>query len=58
MNEKNTEELTEVLGKTHISGFDRYCSENRESMNTSEEAFSLYMKELLAEKKSSNRRCF
>ncbi|MDD6481862.1 MAG: hypothetical protein PUF65_06315 [Lachnospiraceae bacterium] len=58
MNEKNTEELTEVLGKTHISGFDRYCSENRESMNTSEEAFSLYMKELLAEKKIKQQTVF
>ena len=44
MREKNTEELAEVLGKTHLSEFDRYCSENKDSMNPDNDAFSIYIK--------------
>ena len=35
MNEKNTNDLKNVLGRTHLSEFERYCRENMESMNTS-----------------------
>ena len=28
MSEKNTKELAEVLGRTHLSEFDKYCNEN------------------------------
>ena len=51
MNEKNTKELTEVLGRTHLSEFDKYCRENKESLNTDENAFSEYIKKLLKARK-------
>lgn len=47
MSEKNTKELTEVLGKTHLSEFEKYCSSNRESMNLDEDTFYVYIKDLL-----------
>jgi hypothetical protein len=50
MNEKNTNDLKEVLQKTHLSSFEKYCRENRDSMNLDDEAFSIYIKELLAQK--------
>ena len=50
MNEKDTKELVEVLGKTHLSEFNKYCNENQESLNEGSDSFSLYIKELLAEK--------
>ena len=50
MGEKNTRELENVLGKTHLSDFDGYCKENKESINIEEGAFSVYIKQLLAEK--------
>lgn len=51
MDEKKTEDLEQVLGKTHLSGFGDYCRKNKESLNVSDEAFPIYMKELLAKKK-------
>ena len=50
MKEKNTKELVDILGKTHLSGFEKYCNDNKESMNADEEAFSIYIKDLLKEK--------
>lgn len=50
MSEKNTNDLKEVLGKTHLSDFDKYCRENKDSMNESEESFSIYIKDLLVNK--------
>lgn len=50
MNEKSTNDLKEVLGKTHLSEFDKYCRENKDSMNDSEDSFSIYIKNLLAQK--------
>lgn len=50
MNEKNTKELAEVLGKTHISDFDKYCKDNKNSMNMDDEAFYIYIKNLLNQK--------
>lgn len=51
MNEKNTKELVDILGNTHVSEFDRYCREQKESMVTGDHAFSEYIKQLLKEKK-------
>lgn len=51
MDEKNTKELTEVLGRTHLSEFDKYCRENKESLNTEKNAFSEYIKKLLKTRK-------
>ena len=40
MNEKRTQDLEKVLGSTHISKFEAYCRENKDSMND-EDAFSI-----------------
>lgn len=50
MNEKNTKELTDILGKTHLSDFEKYCKENKESMNTGTDTFSIYIKNILSQK--------
>lgn len=50
MNEKNTDELKNILGKTHLSEFEKYVRNNKESMNSSEESFYIYIRDLLAEK--------
>lgn len=50
MNEKNTNDLKNVLGRTHLSEFERYCRENMESMNTSTSSFSFYIKDILSKK--------
>ena len=47
MKEKNTKELNEVLGKTHLSDFEKYCAENKVSVSDNSEAFSIYVKNLL-----------
>lgn len=50
MGEKNTKELIEILGKTHLSNFEHFCEHNKDSMNLNEESFSIYVKNLLKEK--------
>ena len=50
MSEKNTNELAEVLGKTHVSAFGEFCSENKESMDAFKNSFSEYIKDLIAKK--------
>ena len=50
MNEKNTDELKNILGKTHLSEFEKYVRNNKESTHSSEESFYIYIKDLLAEK--------
>ena len=50
MNEKNTKELAEILGSTHLKDFSSYCEKNRESMINPSNEFSCYVKELLKEK--------
>lgn len=50
MEEKSTSELTEILGKTHLSEFGKYCRENKDSMHQGSEDFFVYMKELMKEK--------
>ena len=47
MGEKNTKELIDILGKTHLSDFDTYCKDNKTSMNVSQDSFSIYIKDLL-----------
>ncbi len=49
MSEKNTDELEKVLGSTHIKNFDSYCKENSKSLM--DDAFTVYMKDILREKK-------
>lgn len=50
MKEKDTSMLKEILGRTHLSEFDQFCKENRESMNDGKDAFSIYIKNLLVSK--------
>ena len=50
MGEKNTKELNDVLGKTHIKEFEKYCEDNKDSMNVTDDSFSVYVKNLLREK--------
>ena len=50
MDEKNTKDLTEILGRTHLSEFEKYCKENKNSMNCGTADFFAYMKRLLQEK--------
>lgn len=47
MDEKSTGELTEILGKTHLSEFEKYCRENKDSMHDGTSDFFVYMKDLL-----------
>lgn len=58
MKEKNTKELNEVLGKTNLSDFEKYCAENKESVSDSSEVFSIYVKNLLQEKKLTQQYVF
>lgn len=51
MSEKKTQELENILENTHIRGFDLYCKDNSDSMITSKEAFSSYMKNIFKRKK-------
>lgn len=50
MNEKNTKELLDILGKTHITEFDKFCKDYKNSMNLDNEAFSIYIKDLISQK--------
>lgn len=50
MDEKSTGELTEILEKTHLSEFEKYCRENKDSMNSERSDFFAYTKELLKKK--------
>lgn len=58
MREKNTNDLKEILGKTHLSDFEKYCKNNKESMNSDEFSFSTYIKDLLAQKKITQQTVF
>ena len=50
MQEKDTDELERVLGKTHVSSYVHYREENRESMLDEANSFSVYIKKRIAEK--------
>lgn len=50
MKEKNTSELENILGSTHLSEFEDYCKLNKDSMLAEKDAFSTYFRELLKEK--------
>ncbi len=58
MNEKPTSELNDILGKTHLGDFEKYCVDNKESMNAGDDSFSVYIKELLDEKKLTQQAVF
>lgn len=50
MQEKNTDELEKTLGKTHLSEYDSYIENNKDSILSESNSFSTYVKELLADK--------
>lgn len=50
MSEKNTNDLKNVLGRTHLAEFEIYCRDNKDSMNTGISAFSIYIKDILSKK--------
>lgn len=58
MSEKNTKELAEVLGRTHLSEFDKYCNENKQSMNLDKDSFYVYIKDILCQKKIKQQTVF
>ncbi len=47
MGEKSTKELNDVLGRTHLSGFDQFCEDNKGSMRDESNSFFVYIKELI-----------
>ena len=58
MNEKNTNDLRDTLGKTHLSDFEKFCKENEDSMNVDENAFGKYIKDILCSKNLSQQTVF
>lgn len=56
MNEKDTNELEKVLGSTHVKCFDSYCRDNFKSLF--EDAFIVYMKNIIREKKLTQQTVF
>ena len=50
MNEKKTEELENILGSIHVSDFEEFCRENKESLINEQNEFGIYMKELFRKK--------
>ena len=51
-------ELYEILGKTHISDFYKFCVEQIGSMDPEQNAFSEYIKDLLKEKRITQQMVF
>ena len=49
MSEKSTKELADILGKTHLSEFDQYCKDHKESMKAGKDMFSIYIKNILTQ---------
>lgn len=58
MGEKDTRDLTEILGKTHASEFTKYCKDNIDSMNVGKMDFCAYLKERLKEKNMTQQTVF
>ncbi len=50
MQEKNTNELENILGKTHLSGYESYLKNNKDSIISESNSFYTYVRELLSSK--------
>ncbi len=50
MQEKDTNELEDTLGKTHLSDFHSYIDENENSILSESNSFSTYIKNMLIKK--------
>jgi uncharacterized protein YqgQ len=58
MQEKETKELEKVLGKTHLSDYDSFVEDNKDSMLWDSNSFSTYVKGLMAQKGISQQTVF
>ena len=58
MSQKKTKELVDILGKTHVSDFDKFYKEQKHNMDPEQNAFSEYVKGLLREKKITQQMVF
>lgn len=58
MNEKSTTDLEKVLSCTHLSDFDNYCSDNKDSIISEQSSFNVYMKELFRQKNITQQTVF
>ena len=58
MSKKSTKELENALGSTHVSDFEKFYHENKDHMNMDMDSFSVYIKELLREKKLTQQKVF
>ncbi len=47
MIEKRTDELNDILGKTHPNDFDRFYKENKDSLTDTPTAFCTYVKKII-----------
>ncbi|MGN1405115.1 MAG: hypothetical protein ACI4WM_02490 [Erysipelotrichaceae bacterium] len=58
MKEKSTQELNEILNKTHISNFSQYEIDNKQSLIEEKEGFYIYFRKLLNEKNLTQQTVF
>ena len=58
MKEKKTQELENILKSTHISDFNAYCADNRDSMISQSNSFSEFMKTKIKENKMTQQAVF
>lgn len=58
MNDKNTFDLNDALGKTHLSDFEKFYEENKDSMLEEEAAFTSYMRGLIKSKGNTQQGVF
>ncbi|MFV0466433.1 MAG: hypothetical protein ACK5ML_10205 [Lachnospiraceae bacterium] len=58
MNEKNTQELDNVLGSTHLKQFEAFCHENKDSFIDESYAFHEFVKKLISERKLTQQMVF
>jgi uncharacterized protein YqgQ len=58
MQEKETKELEKVLGKTHLSDYDSFVEDNKDSMLSDSNSFSTYVKGLMSQKGISQQTVF
>lgn len=58
MKEKDTQELTAILGSIHLSDFDSYRANQKNNLDIETFAFSEYMKTLIKEKGCSQQLVF
>lgn len=58
LNEKSTEELENILGDIHSKDFGKFYENNKRNLHAEKEAFTIYFKNLLDQKKISQKKLF